>query len=278
MRIGELAGLVGISTRAIRHYHDVGLLAEPARKANGYREYSLRDAVELARVRRLTELGLSLDEVGDALAGDAGRDLAEILRELDADLARQEADLRQRRARLAELLRQAEAGIQPSGQAPVSPGLAGLFGRMADVAAERPGPESAMAAKDRDLMALLETVAPARGTGARGTGVPGTGVPGTGWLGELTRTLDSEPGAVERAYAVYARLDELAGSPADDPRVEATAQAIVAAIPEPARKAIRFPDGDLGETGFGAAFYADFAPAQAAAIRRAIELMKESTA
>jgi hypothetical protein len=52
----------------------------------------------------------------------------------------------------------------------------------------------------------------------------------------------------------------------------------VAAIPEPARKAIRFPDGDLGETGFGAAFYADFAPAQAAAIRRAIELMKESTA
>jgi DNA-binding transcriptional MerR regulator len=287
MRIGELAGLVGISTRAIRHYHDVGLLAEPARKANGYREYSLRDAVELARVRRLTELGLSLDEVGDALAGDAGRDLAEILRELDADLARQEADLRQRRARLAELLRQAEAGGQPSGQAPVSPGLAGLFGRMADVAAERPGPEPAMAAKDRDLMALLETVAPARGTGVRGTGARGagvrgtgargTGAEGTGWLEVLTRTLDSEPGAVERAYAVYARLDQLASSPADDPRVEATAQAIVAAIPEPARKAIRFPDGDLEETGFGAAFYADFAPAQAAAIRRAIELMKEST-
>ena len=292
MRIGELASLIGISTRAIRHYHDVGLLAEPARKANGYREYSLRDAVELARVRRLTELGLSLDEVGDALAGDAGRDLAEILRELDADLARQEADLRQRRARLAELLRQAEAGGQPSGQAPVSAGLAGLFGRMADVAAQRPGPEPAMAAKDRDLMALLETVAPARGTGARGAGASGTGargagargaealgtgVPGTEWLGVLTRTLDSEPGAVERAYAVYARLDELASSPADDPRVEVTAQAIVAAIPEPARKAIRFPDGDLEETGFGAAFYADFAPAQAAAIRRAIELMKEST-
>ena len=50
VRIGELAGLVGISTRAIRHYHRVGLLAEPARTANGYREYSLRDAVELAYV------------------------------------------------------------------------------------------------------------------------------------------------------------------------------------------------------------------------------------
>jgi DNA-binding transcriptional MerR regulator len=272
MRIGELADLVGISARAVRHYHDVGLLAEPARKANGYREYSLRDAVELARVRRLTELGLSLDEVRDALAGDAGRDLTEILRELDADLARQEADLHQRRARLAQLLRQAEAGGQLSGQAPVSAGLAGLFGRMDDVAAERAGPEPAMAAKDRDLMALLETAALNRGTEARGAGARGDG-----WLEVLTRTLDSEPGAVERAYTVYARLDELAKCPVDDPRVEATARAIVAAIPEPARKAIRFPDGDLGETGFGAAFYADFAPAQAAAIRRAIELMKEST-
>jgi hypothetical protein len=183
MRIGELAGLVGISTRAIRHYHHVGLLPE-----------------------------------------------------LDADLARQEADLGRRRARLAQLLRQAEAGGEPSEQAPVSPELAGLFDRMAHVAAGRPGPEPAMAAKDRDLMALLETAAPARGTG---------------WLDVLTRTLNSDPGAVETAYAVYARLDELAGAPADDPRVEATAQAIVAAIPEPARQAIRFPDGHLEETDEG---------------------------
>jgi len=101
MRIGELADLVGISTRAIRHYHRVGLLPEPARRGNGYRDYSLRDAVELARVRRLVELGLSLAEVGDVLAGDADRDLADILRELDADLAGQEADIRRRRARLA---------------------------------------------------------------------------------------------------------------------------------------------------------------------------------
>ena len=59
-----------------------------------------------------------------------------------------------------------------------------------------------MAAKDRDLLALLETVAPARGTD---------------WLGVLTRTLNSDPGAVERAYGVYACLDELAGSPRTTP-------------------------------------------------------------
>ena len=260
MQIGELAGLVGISTRAIRHYHRIGLLPEPARRANGYREYSLRDAVELARVRRLTELGLSLDEVGDALTGDADRDLAGILRELDTDLARQEEDLRRRRARLAQLLRQAEAGGTPAEPAPVSPELAELFGRMARVAEERPGPEPAMAAKERDLMALLETASPALGTG---------------WLNVLTQTLNSGPGAVERAYEIYARLDELAGLPAGDPRVEATAQAIVAAIPEPARQAIRRSGGDRDEAdgGFAAALYADFSPAQAAAIRRAVGLM-----
>jgi DNA-binding transcriptional MerR regulator len=261
VRIGELAGLVGISTRAIRHYHRIGLLAEPARRANGYREYSLRDAVEMARIRRLTELGLSLDEAGDALADDAGRDLAEILCELDADLARQEEDIRQRRARLARLLRQAETGGTLSGQAPVSPGLAALFDRMTGVAAAKPGPESAMAAKDREILALLETMPR-----------------GTGWLSELTRVLNSDPGAAEQAYAVYARLDELASLPVDDPRVEETARALVAAIPETARKAIPFPEGELEEVagGFAAAFYADFAPAQAAAIRRAIGLMRKS--
>jgi hypothetical protein len=69
------------------------------------------------------------------------------------------------------------------------------------------------------------------------------------------------------------RIGELA-----DPRVEATAQAIVDAIPEPARQAIRFPDGGLEEMdeGFAAAFYADFAPAQAAAIRRAVDLMRQA--
>lgn len=54
MLIGELAALAGVSTRTVRHYHPLGLLPEPVRLPNGYREYRLRDAVLLARVRRLT--------------------------------------------------------------------------------------------------------------------------------------------------------------------------------------------------------------------------------
>ena len=52
MRIGELAGLVGISTRAIRHYHRVGFAAAfyadfaPAQAA------AIRRAVDLTRESR----------------------------------------------------------------------------------------------------------------------------------------------------------------------------------------------------------------------------------
>lgn len=36
MRIGEIAALVGLTSRAIRHYHHVGLLPEPERRPNGF--------------------------------------------------------------------------------------------------------------------------------------------------------------------------------------------------------------------------------------------------
>ncbi|WP_388841236.1 MerR family DNA-binding transcriptional regulator [Streptomyces sp. NPDC005533] len=35
MRIGEIAAVVGVTPRAIRHYHHVGLLPEPARAPGG---------------------------------------------------------------------------------------------------------------------------------------------------------------------------------------------------------------------------------------------------
>ncbi|GAA3432956.1 MerR family transcriptional regulator [Kutzneria kofuensis] len=104
MRIGELAGLAGVSTRTVRHYHRIGLLPEPRRRENGYRSYELRDLVLLLRTRRLVELGLSLEEVADALSDDRGRDLVEIVREIDADLAAQQDRITRQRAAIADLL------------------------------------------------------------------------------------------------------------------------------------------------------------------------------
>ncbi|MER6690459.1 MerR family transcriptional regulator [Streptomyces minutiscleroticus] len=263
MRIGELAGVVGVTTRAVRHYHRVGLLPEPPRQPNGYREYSLRHAVELARVRRLTELGLSLDEVRDVVAGDADRDLAEVLAELDADLARQEEDIRQRRLRLAQLLRSARQGEGLPAEAPVSPELAALFEHMARASAGLPGPEPAMAVRERELLALLET---------------GSADGHRAWLDTLLGALQSDPGALVRAYEVYGLLDELAEAPKDDPRVEEAARAVAGSIPEEALRAMPVPeewDEEEAGRGFTGALLAEFSPAQAAVVRRAVRLLRE---
>ncbi|MFF4695860.1 MerR family transcriptional regulator [Streptomyces chattanoogensis] len=267
MRIGELAGLVGVSTRAVRHYHHLGLLPEPERRANGYREYGLRDAVALARVRRLTELGLGLEEVRDVLADDSGRELHEVLAELDADLARQEEEIRARRARLAALRRQAEEHGGLPAEGPVSDELAALFGEMARTSAARSGPEPAMAATEREVLALLES------TGGEEAGKR---------MVELLGEAASAPGAMERTYEVYGLLDALAEAAPDDPRVVQAAQALAGCIPDAAvagagaENWARAAGGGVeADGGFLAAYYAQFAPAQAEAVRRAIRLVAE---
>ncbi|OKI54638.1 MerR family transcriptional regulator [Streptomyces sp. MJM1172] len=240
MRIGEIAALVGLTTRAIRHYHHVGLLPEPERRPNGYRAYGVRDAVLLARVRRLTELGLSLDEVRNALADDAGRELTEILEELDADLARQEADIRERRRRLGALLSE-----PPGGAGPVSPALAALL-------AQAPRTDSPSAAKDRDYLTLLD---------ATGTG-------NEEMLG-LLGTLVGDPAVVE----LYERLDALAEAPTDDPRIAPLAADLMAAVPEELFAAI--PEDGVVVTGFKEALLSEYAPAQAEVVGRLMDAFME---
>ncbi|MEU9541514.1 MerR family transcriptional regulator [Streptomyces mirabilis] len=254
MRIGELAVTVGVTTRTVRHYHHLGLLPEPERRPNGYRDYTLRHAVVLARIRRLTELGLGLTEVRDVLADDAGRDLAEVLEELDADLARQEAAIRERRDRLRALLDR-EGDLPAEG--PVSPELAALLTGMAH------GPESPMAARDREVLALIDTVAS-----------PESRQRLMAALGSAFET----PAAVARAHEVYALLDALADvdlddADADDPRVDEAARALADCLPDSL-----LPETDLApglDDSFLRALYADVAPAQAEAIRRAMRMFTE---
>ena len=61
MRIGELGRRAGVSTRALRHYEELGLL-EARRRANGYRDYDERDLQVVAEIRSLVELGFALEE------------------------------------------------------------------------------------------------------------------------------------------------------------------------------------------------------------------------
>ncbi|WP_049574038.1 MerR family transcriptional regulator [Streptomyces sp. SBT349] len=264
MRIGELAALAGVTTRTVRHYHRIGLLPESGRRANGYRTYALKDAVRLSRIRRLTDLGLSLDEVRDALDDEAGNDLREVLAELDADLARQEEAIRRRRSRLAELLARAEAAGGLPAEGPVSPELAAFFAEMALTSAKLPGPEPAMAAKERELLALLENVRSGESQD---------------WLSGLLRSVGPGEEGMRRAYDLYARMDALAAAGPDDPRVGEVARDIADSIPADVARALATEAGDSlrgGNTGgFADAYFADFAPAQAEAVRRAMRLLWE---
>jgi DNA-binding transcriptional MerR regulator len=98
----QLADLAGTTLRTIRHYHDVGLLAEPERRANGYKSYGVPHLVRVLRIKRLTDLGLSLTQIAEL--GDGDEHPREALRELDAELGAQIERLQQMRAELALVL------------------------------------------------------------------------------------------------------------------------------------------------------------------------------
>nr|WP_042198042.1 MerR family transcriptional regulator [Kibdelosporangium sp. MJ126-NF4]CEL23154.1 Transcriptional regulator, MerR family [Kibdelosporangium sp. MJ126-NF4]CTQ90292.1 Transcriptional regulator, MerR family [Kibdelosporangium sp. MJ126-NF4] len=98
----QLAELAGTSLRAIRHYHDIGLLPEPERRANGYKSYGVADLVRVLRIKRLTGLGLSLAQIAEL--GDEQYP-EEALRALDSELASTIERLQRIRVELALILR-----------------------------------------------------------------------------------------------------------------------------------------------------------------------------
>lgn len=98
----EIAELAGTSLRAVRHYHEVGLLAEPERRSNGYKEYGVAHLVRVLRIKRLTDLGFSLAQIAEM--GDDDHP-AEALRALDAELEASIHRLQRARLELSYILR-----------------------------------------------------------------------------------------------------------------------------------------------------------------------------
>ena len=63
MQISELARRAGTSTKAVRYYEHLGLLA-PARLGNGYRDYSDEHVQIVAEIRALAAIGISPSKAG----------------------------------------------------------------------------------------------------------------------------------------------------------------------------------------------------------------------
>ncbi|MET7371888.1 MerR family transcriptional regulator [Micromonospora arida] len=98
LTIGQLAAYAGVTVRAVRHYHQVGLLPEPERDASGYRRYGATAAVSLIRIRILANAGVPLSQIGRLLDADAATFAAAVQgidRQLRDEIERLESSRRQ---------------------------------------------------------------------------------------------------------------------------------------------------------------------------------------
>lgn len=102
LTIGQLADYVGVTVRAVRHYHQRGLLPEPERDASGYRRYGAQAVVDLIRIKTLADAGVPLARI-QALLGAEPEPFAQGIAQIDQALRRRIRDLERQRHRIAEL-------------------------------------------------------------------------------------------------------------------------------------------------------------------------------
>ncbi|MFI9637158.1 MerR family transcriptional regulator [Nocardia sp. NPDC051929] len=67
--IGQLARYAGVTIKAVRVYHERGLLPEPPRDSSGYRRYSAEDAIDLVKIKTLARSGVPLARIKELLTG-----------------------------------------------------------------------------------------------------------------------------------------------------------------------------------------------------------------
>ncbi|MES4904246.1 MULTISPECIES: MerR family transcriptional regulator [unclassified Streptomyces] len=102
LTISQLAAYAGVTVRAVRHYHKIGLLPEPERDQSGYRTYGAAAVVRLIQIHTLADAGVPLARVQELL--DAGpEEFADGVQEIDKELRARIRRLQGTRKRLARL-------------------------------------------------------------------------------------------------------------------------------------------------------------------------------
>lgn len=186
LSIGRLAEYVGVTPRAIRHYHALGLLPEPERTASGYRSYGAQDVVDLQRIKVLTDAGVPLARVRELLDADPAS-LKAAVAELDADLDARIRALRRTRRSLAALTAEGEPFLAPE--------LAAMQRAMREL-----GVSEQTLAADRDGWILVQVLYPDLVEL---------------WVASQSRMLE-DPEYRE----LYLLTDQAFGWPPEDPRIE----------------------------------------------------------
>lgn len=196
LRIGRLAEYVGVTPRAIRHYHALGLLPEPERNTSGYRSYGAQHVIELRRIKVLADAGVPLSRVGELIeAGPAA--LREAIAEIDAGMKARIRDLQRSRRSLARLAEEGEPFVPPE--------VTAMHERMRTA-----GVSDRTIAIERDAWVLIGVLFP-----------------------DLTQTWTDTQAAMmaDPAYReIYRLSDQAFDWEPDDPRIEELAQRTIAWI------------------------------------------------
>ncbi|AJW40190.1 MerR-family transcriptional regulator [Rhodococcus sp. B7740] len=142
--IGGAAAFVGTTPRAIRHYHQIGLLPEPERGSDDRRRYGYDEIIQLLWIRRLADAGIALDDIRDAFAsGTADSDVARILDRLEGSLVARQAEFEQQRIAVQRMRAQGSR-----------------LGLLSDVVSDRLAelPEGALRQDDLDTLLVTERI------------------------------------------------------------------------------------------------------------------------
>jgi DNA-binding transcriptional MerR regulator len=144
--IGQLAAYVGVTIKAVRHYHRRGLLAEPPRDASGYRRYTAQDAIDLIKIKTLAEAGVPLARIKELLAAGP-EDFAAAITDIDRNLLERAEQLLRTREHIAQL--------QSGDRLLVSAEVADYLDRLNEL-----GVSQHMVEAERDGWILLQSVSP----------------------------------------------------------------------------------------------------------------------
>lgn len=111
--IGQLAAYAGVTVKAVRHYHRIGLLPEPPRDRSSYRTYDASAVVTLIRIHTLADAGVPLARVHQLLDAEP-EEFAQELERIDARLRADVRRLQRNRTRIAALASGDSLALPPS--------------------------------------------------------------------------------------------------------------------------------------------------------------------
>jgi DNA-binding transcriptional MerR regulator len=202
LTISQLAAYAGVTVRAVRHYHAKGLLPEPERDASGYRRYDAAAVVELIKIRTLADAGVPLSRVQDLLTADE-EEFAAAIDDIDRRLRAEIRERERHRKRVTQLAAGDRLALPPE--------AVEYLDRLRELDVPEPAIEM-----ERDAWILVAAQIPAQ--------MPA--------LMALKRAQIEDPAVT----AMYLDLVEAVNWEADDPRLAAVADRLVAMFEEDAER------------------------------------------